>query len=82
VRAVELVVTVAQHEQHGIRVDAAGQQPDDVKCRLVRPVHVLDHYGRWSSRPQLSQQRHRNVEGPATAHDLFGEAIADRVGQL
>jgi hypothetical protein len=67
---VEPVVAVAGHDQGRHRLHPAGQQPQDVEGRLIRPVHVLEHKHRRGPRAQLvRQRRHHLVRHRPTRHD-------------
>jgi hypothetical protein len=59
-RAVELVVAIADDHQRRHRLHPAGEQPQDVERRLVRPVHVLEHEHGRDPRAQLARQRHHH----------------------
>jgi len=80
--AVELVVAVGGHDQDRHRLHPAGEQPQDVQGRLVRPVHVLeDEHGR-GRRPQLAgQRRHHRMRHRAPGHDRL-QLAAGPLGDL
>ena len=68
VSPVELVITVGRNQKHGQRIDAAGDDPEDVEGRLVGPVHVLEHD---DARPTLVQ----------LGHERSGELVRPRGGR-
>jgi len=58
---IERVVAVAGQDQGRQGLHPAGQQPQDVEGRLVRPVHVLeDEHGRGPC-AQLMRERRRHL---------------------
>ncbi len=40
--AIELVVSVAENDEGGHRIDPAANQPDNVERRLIRPLDVVE----------------------------------------
>jgi hypothetical protein len=68
--AVERVVAVGGHDQGRHRLHPAGQQPQDVEGRLIRPMHVLEDEHRRGPRPQFVRQRRCHlVRHRPTLHD-------------
>ena len=78
VRPVELIIAVAEHQQHRDGADPAGEHPDHVQRRRVRPVHVLEDHRRRLARQQGEQRRRLVVGGDAEG----GRVAADSAGQL
>jgi hypothetical protein len=76
VAAVELVVAIRRDEERGHRLDPAREELEDVECRLVRPVDVLEHEDRPGPRLQLvSQRRHDLVRHRAALDELLQLAV-------
>src|SRR5262245_34243737 len=56
----ELVLAIGRDEESGRLLDPAGDDPEDVERRLVRPVHVLQHHDRVRRR-ELGEQLLRDA---------------------
>jgi hypothetical protein len=79
-RTVQLVVAVAGHDQGRHRLHPAGEQPQDVERRLVRPVHVFeDEHGR-DPRAQLPRERRHHLVRHRTTLDDRLELAAGPLG--
>jgi len=72
VTAVELVVPIAGEHECGDRLHPACEEPQDIKGRLVRIMHILEDEDRWRPGPQLAYERRRNLIGSrAGLHELL-----------
>ncbi len=79
-RGLELVVSIGCYDQNRRSVDPPREQPDDVQCRLVRPVQVLEGEDRRSSGTHVAEQRRNDLVRHRLACDDGGEFASRIVG--
>ena len=75
-RRVELIVAVAGDDEGWHRLHPAGEQPEDVERRLVRPVQVLEDEDCRGAFAQLVREGRHHVVWRTALHDRL-ELAAD-----
>ena len=73
----QLVVPVADNQQNGNAVASSRQQPNNVECRLVGPVDILEHENRRRTPFKGVDKRGRDLVGSRLAPRDLGELTAD-----
>jgi hypothetical protein len=63
----ELVVAIGENEQDGQRRDPASEERDEVECRLVGPIHVLERDDERLVPLAQALQQHRKQRVPLAA---------------
>jgi hypothetical protein len=82
VRAIDLVVAVAQKNECRSRVEPAAEQGDHVERRLVCPLDVVEYQHGRRARAQLSDECRRHCLGPSSLVDDVCQLAAHRVGHV
>src|SRR5438552_11701160 len=77
--ALELVVSVRDHDECGQSAQAPGKEPQDVERRLVRPVRVLDGENRRGRARECSDECGRDLMWQRPRRDERGQLAADCV---
>ena len=70
------LVSVGGDEQRRETLDAPPEQPQNIECRLVGPMNILEHDNRRRPPARLVHQHSRNVGRPRAAVERAGELAA------
>jgi hypothetical protein len=71
------------HDHRGAHtLQTVGEQSEYIKCRLVRPLRVVDHHDRRRPSPELAPQRHRHVMRRCSPLDQLSQLAADNLGDV